>query len=198
MLLQPGDGQPDAAFLLRAAGPGPRCWSRPRSCLPAPRPLEPLAVHQCRCRRRWRRPGEAHHGLATAAGLPEPRARWRRALPDWRRRLPPRAGRARVADHLGVEHLVVTRHALVRQVLTDPSRTVRTTPSTRSADAGDGAASARRAPVPATADPGQQRWRQPPGYPHRRRRGAAPHPGRRPAPWLTLWCGRGRRPPGRS
>ncbi|NJP33324.1 cytochrome P450 [Micromonospora thermarum] len=28
---------------------------------------------------------------------------------------------ARVADHVGVEHLVVTRHALVRQVLTDPS-----------------------------------------------------------------------------
>ncbi|MEW2380568.1 cytochrome P450 [Micromonospora sp. NPDC047707] len=27
---------------------------------------------------------------------------------------------ARVADHVGVEHLVVTRHALVRQVLTDP------------------------------------------------------------------------------
>ncbi|MFI5485040.1 MULTISPECIES: cytochrome P450 [Micromonospora] len=27
---------------------------------------------------------------------------------------------ARVADHTGVEHLVVTRHALVRQVLTDP------------------------------------------------------------------------------
>ncbi|WBB70186.1 cytochrome P450 [Micromonospora sp. WMMD812] len=27
---------------------------------------------------------------------------------------------ARVADHVGVKHLVVTRHALVRQVLTDP------------------------------------------------------------------------------
>ncbi|MGN9809858.1 cytochrome P450 [Micromonospora sp. BQ11] len=27
---------------------------------------------------------------------------------------------ARVADHVGVDHLVVTRHALVRQVLTDP------------------------------------------------------------------------------
>ncbi|WP_341721183.1 cytochrome P450 [Micromonospora sp. FIMYZ51] len=27
---------------------------------------------------------------------------------------------ARVADHVGVEHLLVTRHALVRQVLTDP------------------------------------------------------------------------------
>ncbi|MFI7646168.1 cytochrome P450 [Micromonospora sp. NPDC049460] len=27
---------------------------------------------------------------------------------------------ARVADHVGVEHLVVTRHALVREVLTDP------------------------------------------------------------------------------
>ncbi|MEV6690894.1 cytochrome P450 [Micromonospora sp. NPDC051196] len=30
------------------------------------------------------------------------------------------SGVARVADHLGVEHLLVTRHALVRQVLTDP------------------------------------------------------------------------------
>lgn len=29
-------------------------------------------------------------------------------------------GVTRVADHLGVEHLLVTRHALVRQVLTDP------------------------------------------------------------------------------
>ena len=29
-------------------------------------------------------------------------------------------GVARVADHVGVEHLLVTRHALVRQVLTDP------------------------------------------------------------------------------
>ncbi|WP_216592584.1 cytochrome P450 [Verrucosispora sioxanthis] len=28
---------------------------------------------------------------------------------------------ARVADHVGVEHLLVTRHALVRQVLTDPT-----------------------------------------------------------------------------
>ncbi|MER7332227.1 MULTISPECIES: cytochrome P450 [unclassified Micromonospora] len=28
---------------------------------------------------------------------------------------------ARVADHVGVEHLVVTRHALVREVLTDPA-----------------------------------------------------------------------------
>ncbi|GAA0373590.1 hypothetical protein GCM10009541_15040 [Micromonospora gifhornensis] len=30
------------------------------------------------------------------------------------------SGVARVVDHVGVEHLLVTRHALVRQVLTDP------------------------------------------------------------------------------
>ncbi|WP_240742349.1 cytochrome P450 [Micromonospora zingiberis] len=30
------------------------------------------------------------------------------------------SGVARVADHVGTEHLLVTRHALVRQVLTDP------------------------------------------------------------------------------
>ncbi|WP_433532164.1 cytochrome P450 [Micromonospora sp. CA-263727] len=52
--------------------------------------------------RSWEQAPTRSEGAGAGSGVP----RW----PDV----------ARVADHVGVEHLLVTRHALVRQVLTDP------------------------------------------------------------------------------
>nr|WP_230416738.1 cytochrome P450 [Micromonospora tarapacensis] len=53
--------------------------------------------------RSWEQAPQATEGAGAGSGV----LRW--------------PGVARVADHVGVEHLLVTRHALVRRVLTDPA-----------------------------------------------------------------------------